>query len=269
MQYAVNPHARADNHTMQRLGINIGKYMGERIDIHRVLADVSAAATKNGWHSELFLDNGALRLTGLTRKSAASKRRIYLSTGIHGDEPAGPLAALQLLEDNRWPDADLWLCPCLNPTGFERGTRENAQGMDLNRQYLKPSAEETRAHIAWLERQPGFDVSLCLHEDWESQGFYLYELNLDKKPSLAEEIMRRVAEVCPVDPSPLIEGRTAAGGIIRPGLDPRSRPDWPEAFYLITYKSGLSYTLEAPSDFPLATRVTALVAGVRAVVDSL
>ncbi len=29
--------------------------------------------------------------------------RIYISTGIHGDEPAGPLAALQLLQENRWP----------------------------------------------------------------------------------------------------------------------------------------------------------------------
>jgi hypothetical protein len=52
-------------------------------------------------------------------------------------------------------------------------------------------------------------------------------------------------------------------------LTPADRPQWPEAFYLITHKSRLSYTLEAPSDYPLPARVAALVAAVRAVLESL
>jgi hypothetical protein len=136
--------------------------------------------------------------------------------------------------------------------------------VDLNRQYLQPQAAETRAHIGWLEREPKFDLCLCLHEDWESHGFYVYELNADNRPSLAEAIVRGVAEVCPIDLSEEIEGRPAREGIIRPSIDPRSRPQWPEAFFLLTYKTRLSYTLEAPSDFPLPARVAALVAGVNA-----
>jgi hypothetical protein len=77
-------------------------------------------------------------------------------------------------------------------------------------------------------------------------------------------MIARVAEVCPIDRSEVIEGRPAAGGIIRPDLDPRTRTQWAEAFYLITHKTRLSYTLEAPSDFPLTTRVNALVAAVNA-----
>jgi hypothetical protein len=170
-----------------------------------------------------------------------------------------------LLQANEWPrDFDYWLCPCLNPTGFASNRRENGEGLDLNRQYLHPEAAETRAHIAWLERQPKFDLCLCLHEDWESHGFYVYELNADNQPSLAEAIVRGAAEVCPIDLSEQIEGRPAREGIIRPSIDPRSRPQWPESFYLLTYKTRLSYTLEAPSDFPLAARVAALVAGVNA-----
>jgi hypothetical protein len=66
-----------------------------------------------------------------------------------------------------------------------------------------------------------------------------------------------------------IEGRPAAGGIIRPSADPRSRIEWPEAFWLLTHnKTRHSYTLEAPSDFPLATRVAALVTAVRVVLES-
>ncbi|MDB6109580.1 MAG: hypothetical protein JWR69_1330 [Pedosphaera sp.] len=255
---------------MQRLGKNIGKYFGEGIDIKRVIAELETAAEDHGWKSEAFLKTDSFKLLGLTRKAASPASRVYISTGIHGDEPAGPLAVLQLLQENRWPmHADIWLCPCLNPTGFPHNRRENAQGIDLNREYHQPKAEEVRAHIAWLEKQPGFDVSLCLHEDWEAHGFYVYELNPEGKRSFATDIVSRVEEVCPIDMSLLIEGREASNGIIRPSLAPRSRPEWPEAFYLLTHKTQLSYTMEAPSDFQLITRVAALVAGVRAVLDSM
>jgi murein peptide amidase A len=253
---------------MQRLGKNLGKYFGEGIDIQRVLAEMEKAADAHGWESEAFLKTGEFRLLGLTRTVPNAKKSIYISTGIHGDEPAGPLAVLQLLQENRWPaNTDIWMCPCLNPSGFPSSSRENALGVDLNREYLEPKAEEIRAHIAWLERQPKFDVCLCLHEDWEADGFYVYELNPDNRPSFAKAIIDRVAEVCPIDMSSTIEGRPASDGIINPVADPRSRPQWPEAFYLLTHKTRQSYTVEAPSDFQLVTRVAAEVAAVRAVLD--
>ena len=130
-------------------------------------------------------------------------------------------------------------------------------------------APETLAHIAWLKRQPPFDLSLCLHEDWESHGFYLYEQNPDNQPSLAESIMAGVAEVCPIDLSATIEGWPAHHGAIRPHLDPRTRPKWAEAFFLIMNKTRLSYTLEAPSDFPITARVGALTAAVNSALREL
>lgn len=259
---------------MQRLGKNVNGYFGDRIDIEEVLRDIRSAAQEHGWESETFLENGELELIALHRaaRSAPDPQPapcVYISTGIHGDEPGGPLAVRQLLKEDQWPEAvEFFLCPCLNPTGFELNRRENSQGLDLNRQYLHPQAEETLAHIAWLERQPRFHLSLCLHEDWESHGFYLYELNPENRPSLAETIVQRVGTVCPVDPSEVIEGRPAEGGIIRPNLDPRTRPDWPEAFYLLTHKTPLSYTLEAPSDYPISVRVAGLVTGVNTALET-
>jgi hypothetical protein len=258
---------------MQRLGKNVGKYLGEGIDIRQVLGEMELAARAHGWQSEVFHRDAEFQWLALRRSAASHTPHpaplLYLSTGIHGDEPAGPLAVLQLLRENLWPaNADLWLCPCLNPTGFTRNTRENADGLDLNRQYLNPEAGEIRAHIAWLERQPNFDVCLCLHEDWESQGFYLYELNPDNQPSFAKAIIRQVEKVCPIDLSPLIEERPAVNGVIRPSADPTLRPQWPEAFYLFNHKTRLSYTMEAPSDFPVAIRVAALVAAVRTVLEN-
>jgi hypothetical protein len=248
---------------MQRLGKNLDRYNGETIEIARVLGDMEAAARKHHWRSETFFESDDLELIALTRAASRDPqdaKRIYLSTGIHGDEPAGPLAALRLLQENSWPDdVDLWVCPCLNPVGFRLNCRENALGLDLNRAYLNPSLPEIVAHIAWLERQPKFDLCLLLHEDWESNGFYLYEQNPDQQPSPADAMIEQVARVCPIDPNEIIEGRPAENGIIRPNIDPTSIPDWPEAFHLIKNKTRLSYTLEAPSDFDLNVRVEALV----------
>jgi protein MpaA len=254
---------------MQKLGKNLGCYRGETIDIDAVLADIQNAAVRSGWGLEFLPAATGINLHTFRRQPGERPRRIYISTGIHGDEPAGPLAMRRLVQENVWPaDVDLWLCPCLNPTGFPLGRRENADGLDLNRQYLHLTAAETRAHVDWLQRQPSFDVTLSLHEDWEAQGFYLYELNLSGRPSYAEEIIRQVAMVCPIDLSPEIEGRPAQGGIVRPDPDPKSRPAWPEAFWLVQHKTRQSYTLEAPSDFPIETRVDALVTAVRAVLNA-
>ena len=72
---------------------------------------------------------------------------IYLSTGIHGDEPAPPLALLALLEAGVFDARAIWfLCPLLNPDGLARRTRENAGGIDLNRDYL--AREKVRTWMA-------------------------------------------------------------------------------------------------------------------------
>ena len=261
--------------SLERLGKNIDGYFGERIDIQSVLGDCIAAARVAGWIIEHVPirqkpDLVALLWRDTRTGDSHSPLRIYISAGIHGDEPAGPLAVRHLLQQDQWPDGiELWVCPCLNPTGFAVNRRENSDGLDLNRQYLHPAAEETLAHMAWLQRQPNFDLCLCLHEDWESHGFYVYELNPDNRPSLAETMIAKASEVCPFDHSEIIEGRPAQGGIIRPSVDPRSRPQWPESFYLLTNKTRLSYTLEAPSDFPLSARVAALVAAVRAALHAM
>jgi hypothetical protein len=253
---------------MTRLGRNKGGYFGETIDLPKVLQELSATAHRRGWKVETLSVEGGLELMALTRspsRSVAWAPRIYISAGIHGDEPAGPLALQRLLQADACPDsAWFWCCPCLNPTGFARNTRAAASGLDLNRDYRHRQSAEIRAHVAWLQRLPMFDVTFCLHEDWEAAGFYVYELNPTAQPSLAEAILEAVREVCPIDLSVLIDGREAQAGLIRPSLDPAERPEWPEALYLVQNKTRQSYTLEAPSDFALETRIAALEVGLRA-----
>jgi murein peptide amidase A len=260
---------------VQRLGQNIGGYRGETIGLPKVLLDIERAAAGGNWVRDFVpLPSSTaaqpLDFVAYQRLVESPRKRVYISTGIHGDEPAGPLAALRLLQDDQWPaDIAFWLCPCLNPTGFSLNRRENYQGIDLNRDYRHLQTEEIRAHVAWLAKQPDFDVHLCLHEDWEAQGFYMYEVNPDQLPSLAERILEAVAKVCPIETATTVDTWAAEAGVIRPRINPAERPQWPEAIYLITHKTRLGYTMEAPSDFPMPVRVGALVAGVRAALAAL
>ncbi|MCP5518162.1 MAG: M14 family metallocarboxypeptidase [Verrucomicrobiales bacterium] len=256
------------------LGLNRNGYHGEGVDVAQLLEATRRAATAGGWEVTTFGRSGAFELLALRRPScvppaSAAPRRVYLSAGIHGDEPAGPLAVLALLRGNRWPaNVEFHVCPCLNPAGMAAGQREGPAGKDLNRDYRHRRQPETRAHVGWLQGLPNFDLALCLHEDWEATGFYLYELNPAAHPSRAEAVIEAVARVCPIDPAAQIDGRPAQGGIIRPAFDPDKRPDWPEAFYLAQRKSDHGLTLEAPSDYPLGTRIEALTTAVGAILQS-
>jgi murein peptide amidase A len=54
---------------------------------------------------------------------------------IHGSEPAG-LAVVSRLRRMRLPKGvHLWLVPTINPDGLAAGTRQNARGVDLNRNW--------------------------------------------------------------------------------------------------------------------------------------
>ncbi len=236
-----------------------------------LVARFLAAASAAGFRVERFGEIAGCPLLALTKRTAGLKPRIYLSAGIHGDEPASSLAALELLESGVFDDRAVWfLCPLLNPEGLRRGIRENPTGIDLNRDYRQPQAPESAAHVAWLRRQPNFDLSVCLHEDWESTGFYLYELNSGPTLTPAETILERTSAFLPIEPSALVDGREAIKGIIRPVIDATIRENWPESIYLRSeHHSPLHYTFETPSRSPLELRVAALKAAALAVIEPL
>lgn len=233
-------------------------------DVPRLIADLQAAAAAAGFRVETFGQTGPYPLIALTRRSSGPRPRIYLSAGIHGDEPAPPQALLAMLRDHVFDDRATWfLCPVLNPVGLERGTREDGEQRDLNRDYKDRRSIEVQAHTDWLARQPGFDLTMCLHEDWEATGFYLYELNPDARESHATAMIAAVAPVMPIDAATVIDGRPIdEPGIIRPVSDPLLRENWPEAIFLRRHHTTLSYTIETPSALPLAHRVQALRAAV-------
>lgn len=220
---------------------------------------IQAAARAAGFRVESFGEAAGCPLFALTKRTPGPRPRIYLSAGIHGDEPAPPFTLLELIERGVFDDRAVWfICPLLNPAGFLKRTRENAEGIDLNRDFKALRALEIQMHVRWLQRQPNFDLALCVHEDWEAAGYYLYELNPTNRPSLARPIITAVEKVCPIETATRIDGRDVAErAIIRPIADPLQRELWPESIYLRAHHTRLGYTLESPSMLSLAKRIAA------------
>lgn len=94
---------------------------------------------------------------------------------MHGDEPR-TRAVLRAIRDGRKVQGiDLWVISTMNPDGLARGTRRNARGVDLNRNFPyrwadldgpyesgpRPASEpETRAVMRFFEAvRPRFVVS--------------------------------------------------------------------------------------------------------------
>lgn len=64
----------------------------------------------------------------------ASPRRELVVGCIHGNETAG-IAVARRLERMSLTNVDLWIVPVLNPDGVAAGSRGNAHGVDLNRNF--------------------------------------------------------------------------------------------------------------------------------------
>jgi hypothetical protein len=228
------------------------------------------AAKHAGFAAQVLAETAAGPLVAW-RKTGKGPR-IYLSSGIHGDEPAGPLALLELMRAGFFAaDADWAICPALNPTGLAAACRDNAQGTDLNRDYRLQQSHEVTAHAAWLAAGAVPDLFLSLHEDWEATGFYLYEINLgEDNPQRARGIIAAVGPWFPAEAGPDIDGHTPReAGWIFHEAEADVPEGWPEAIYVAKLGCPLSFTFETPSHAALAGRVAAQCAAVRAACSGL
>lgn len=227
--------------------------------------DFAVAAESRGFSVHTLVETAAGPVIACV--SGGGGEPAYLSAGIHGDEPAGPLAALELLRAGAFEDGRAWtLCPALNPTGLALGRRENADGCDLNRDYLRCRCAETAAHVRWLESQPVPRHFFSLHEDWESTGFYFYEINLGaERPEDTAAVLDAVGRWFPPEPAARIDDHDVRSpGWIYHTAEADFPDHWPEAIFMAKRGCPRSHTFETPSAAPLDRRVAAHVAAVRA-----
>ncbi|TVR51902.1 MAG: DUF2817 domain-containing protein [Puniceicoccaceae bacterium] len=257
--------------TVQRVGSepHVKKTPPAVVDVRDWIDRLKEAGEEAGFAVQALGQAQGLEVLQLHRSGPAKGRSFYLSAGIHGDEPAGVATLLDCLESGFFSTRHSWtLYPLLNPCGLAAGTRENADGVDLNRDYLAAGTAEVRAHREGLRGHGRFDLSACLHEDWEAKGFYLYSVSREAVRGLDEAVVERVRRIGPVESALEIDGHAARDGIIRPPLEViNGREDWPEALFLFHHHSDLNFTLETPSARPLADRVMMMTAALAALIE--
>lgn len=196
--------------------------------------------------------------------------RILVSAGIHGDEPAGTLALMEFLQKGCFSDAFEWIVfPALNPYGLLAGTRENTEGRDLNRDFKRCRCVETCFYVEQVSAFDRIDLHLCLHEDWEYDQAYLYELNSGQRPSIAAELLEVTDRCIGLVDAPLIDGHLpTARGFIHHAIVPDEPEGWPEAIFLTHRYALLSYTLETPSSALLSARVDCMLSFLEAALQA-
>lgn len=185
---------------------------------------------------------------------------VTISAGMHGDEPAGPIALLDLVQRQELDPAFRYrLWPCINPSGFDNGTRESAEGVDLNRTFSRGGgAPESRA-ILTANRDLTFELALDLHEDCDMPGFYCYEYG-------SREFAQAVVDAVGANGMPV-----ASDPILRP--DPKEEElaiggrSYTLALARRAARSAL--TLEAPGSGDLERRARILSIAVKAAINAL
>ena len=124
---------------------------------------------------------------------------------------------------------------------------------------------------AWLSALPCPRLFASLHEDWETSGFYFYEINLgEDRPERAAATLAAVAPWFPPEPATLIDDHEIRGpGWIYHVPEADSPENWPEAIFLAKRGCPVSFTLETPSANCIDARIAAHVAAVKAAHASL
>jgi murein peptide amidase A len=197
-----------------------------------------------------------------SRRSALPQ--VYLSAGIHGDEPGSVLGLLQWLKQaRRWLRFFRFtIMPCLNPGGLRLNTRADEAGFDLNRGFNQDQSASVMALRTFLGGQGPFALGLLLHEDYDAEGMYVYEVAKSRE-SWGEAILQAAAAVMPPDGRKKIEGRLARRGVIQRNLSGKKWDKFfaefglPEAVWLYRQGCPRVYTLETPSEFSLGDRAEA------------
>lgn len=78
-----------------------------------------------------------------------AKRSVLIVGSVHGNEPAGIRVVDELVKLGAKSDTDLWVIRNANPDGYALATRQNAAGVDINRNFPTewlPSEIGTRSY---------------------------------------------------------------------------------------------------------------------------
>ncbi|HEU5158834.1 MAG TPA: M14 family zinc carboxypeptidase [Streptosporangiaceae bacterium] len=180
-------------------------------------------------------DAAALRdphtAAGTAARLARTARPIlWVTANVHGNEPSGTDAALRTLRDladrsdcaatRILDNAVVVIVPVQNPDGREAGTRQNAYGFDMNRDWFARTQPETDGKLALLNELPPV-LYIDAHEMGGTSYFF---------PPNADPIYHEIAEES-IDWINNVYGAPMAAEFTRRGIDFFNR-DVYDLFYM-------------------------------------
>lgn len=191
--------------------------------------------------------------------------RLGLFAGLHGDEPAGCAALVEMAATfTRSPTLaagyELMFYPLLNPTGYAAGTRTNHAGRDLNREFWRESAMIEIRLIEEELRARQFAGIITLHADDTCEGVYGYAHGRTLNEALLKPALQAAGRFLPLDGRAMIDGFAAREGLIHECFENvlSAPPDQhPQPFDLI---------VETPAHAPFRRQVDAAVAAVESII---
>jgi hypothetical protein len=253
---------------MKAQGATAGRMTRDYLARHRahdyphLLERWRAVAKRTGLVMRRIAAGPEFNLYSVRSRRLPREGTIYISAGIHGDEPAGTEALITWAEKNTrlLRSRPVFLVPCINPWGLVNNSRTDSRKRDLNRSFQDDSVAE----IAALKRAIGrrrFSLGLTLHEDYDALGIYIYEIR-GAVPYWGEALLRAASPHVPPEWREIVEGRECVGGMVRPELDMSIFEEMglPEAVYLRLQGCPRVFTIETPSEYGLDRRVRAQVA---------
>ena len=159
----------------------------------------------------------AMKLSMNENQGRPAKKAIVITEAIHGNEylnitdqlatefarKSGEMSPIRKFLEG---GGIIYMVPVYNPDGFVAGVRENANGVDLNRDFDLPSTAtkavtqpETKAFLALLngERQKeGFSLELFMEYHCCIGGLIHPWTHADKSPSRGEmKVLREIGEI--------------------------------------------------------------------------
>ena len=108
----------------------------EGYDFNEVVGRLRSLRSNTVSVGELGKASGHPLLAAKIGSRTADRLTVLVTAGVHGDKPAGVEAVLRFIEGPIQEYLDRFffiVVPCVNPSGYELGTRANSAGRDINR----------------------------------------------------------------------------------------------------------------------------------------
>lgn len=211
----------------------------------------------------------------LDKQTLNPRMDILISGGVHGDEPAGVYAVLNFLENHAHDYLDrfrFFAYPCINPSGFERNTLENLDGVNLNRGFKQsPEAQEVFSVQRSLQQGPKrYLFTVDMHEvdpNYEGEGFtkkdnprdfYLYEFCPERKLRVGDRVITALEGDTPICKWEHIYGDKNSNGVVW-YPEGNENPIYAELTtfegFLVKNYTGQAFTTETPTSWNLERRI--------------